>query len=189
MKSSELDKLVMLLSSDWFLPHWYLIGIFTDEGKKCLLHDGCREIVRQVMSGAKQYWDVDFASDRVRKTRLMLDALMERCKLEEGALNRIKGLVSGEESSIDDATRWLLVSMTEQLLDGSVTDGPRLNASIKKSLYEKWKHPDEIDFKELCLASTINWDQYLRSTTSDLPAMLADYVSAVVGQSLSLIHI
>lgn len=186
MASYELDKLVMLLSADWFLPHWQLIGINAEDGKKPLLQDGCREIVRQIMSGAKQYWEIDFSPERVRKSRSVLEALLRRCELEEAAIDRINSLISGQESPIDDGTRWLIVSMTEQLLDNSTTDGPPLHTAIKEALRKEWRqwhHLGEVDFKELCLTSTSNWDRYLRSTTPDLPGMLADYVSAIASQS------
>jgi hypothetical protein len=186
MASYELDKLVMLLSADWFLPHWHTIGIFAEEEKKRCLQQGCREIVRQIMSGAKQYWDTDFAPERVRKTRSAFDVLLKTCKVEEAAVNRISGLGSEAESPIDDGTRWLLVSMTEQLLDSSVTEGPPLDNAVKDALkneWKQWKEPSEIDFKTLCLTSTTNWDQYLKSITPDLPAMLADYVVAIASQS------
>ena len=61
MESFELDRLVMLLSADWFVPYWQLIGIFTDNKRKSLLRDECREIVPQIMSGATQYWYTDFS--------------------------------------------------------------------------------------------------------------------------------
>jgi hypothetical protein len=186
MDSYEFDKLAMLLSADWFLPYWQQIGMFVGEGKKGPFQEGCREIVRQIMSGAQQYWDIDFGPERVRKTRSMLDVLMKKCKLEDAAVERINRLVSGEESPVDDGTRWLLVSMTEQLLDNSVADGPALDVGIKEALQNQWKqwqHSAEIDFKYLCLSSATGWDKYLRDTTPDLPAMLADYVSAIASQS------
>ena len=182
MKSYELDKLVMLLSSDWFLPYWHVIGIFGDEEEKHSFQDGLREIVQQVMSGATQYWDIDFGVERVKKTRSMLDALLNKCKQPQSAVDRISRLISGDESPIDDGTRWLLVSMTEQLLDGSVP-APALNAEIKEALRQVWIDSDSIDFTELCLASRSNWDQYLRTITPDLPTTLADYVSAIANQS------
>ena len=184
MPSYELDKLVMLLSADWFFPHWHLIGIFTTDKRKSLLREGCRELVRQIMSTAKQYWETNFSEARVKDTRAMLDALLKRCELEEVNANRITGLISREDSHVDDGTRWLLVSMTEQLLDGSIT--APLDTAIKEGLRREWhelQNLDEIDFEERCLNSASMWDRYLRNATPDLPAMLADYVSAIASKS------
>jgi hypothetical protein len=184
MSSYELDKLVMLLSADWFFPYWRLIGIFTEDKKKSLLREGCREIVRQIMSTATQYYGTNFSVARVKESRAMLDALLKRCDLEGVSVNRIIGLISSEGSPIDEGTRWLIVCMTEQLLDGSVT--MPLDIAIMERLrreWDQWQNPDEIDFKECCLNSASAWDQYLRNATPDQPTMLADYVSAIASNS------
>lgn len=184
MPSYELDKLVMLLSADWFFPHWHLIGVFTEDKKKFLLREGFREMVRQIMSDTTQYWETNFSAARVKESRAMLEALLKRCDLEDVTANRITDLISREELPIDEGTRWLLVSMTEQLLEGSITTP--LDTAITEVLrreWDQWQNLDEIDFKRCCLNSTSNWDQYLRNATPDLPTMLADYVSAIASNS------
>jgi hypothetical protein len=161
MRSYELDKLVMLLSADWFFPYWDLIGIFTKDKRKSLLREGCREIVRQIMSNATQYWHTNFSEARVKDTRAILDALLKRCELEEVTVNRITGLISREDSPVDEGTRWLLVSMTEQLLDGSIT--APLDTAITEGLRREWEelqNLDEIDFEGSCLNSASVWDRY-----------------------------
>ena len=40
---------------------------------------------------------------------------------------------------------------------------------------------DDVDFEQLCLKSTDPWDTYIRSLTPDLPTMLFDYLSELVG--------
>jgi hypothetical protein len=184
MSSYELDKLVMLLSADWFFYHWQLIGIFTVDGTKSFVQKGCREIVKQIMSGATQYWETSFSEARVKETQAMLNALLKRSDLAEVTTSRITGLFLRPESFIDEGTRWLLVSMTEQLLDGAA-NAPQ-DATIIEALrreWNQWQKVDEIDFNKLCLTSATPWDLYLRNTTSDLPAMLADYVCAIASQS------
>ena len=184
MRSYELDKLVMLLSSDWFFPYWDLIGIFTNNKRKSLLSEGCREIVRQIMSTATQYWHTNFSEARVKETRAMLDALIKRCDLEQVNANRIASLISTEDSHVDEGTRWLIVCMTEQLLDGTAT--APLDVAITEGLRrvgDERINLDEIDLKECCLNSPSTWDRYLRNATPDLPAMLADYVSAIASNS------
>lgn len=184
MPSNKPDKVVMLLSADWFFPHWHLIGIFTDDRKKSLLREGCREIVRQIMSTATQYWHTNFSEARVKESRAMFDVLLKRCDLEEVSVNRIIGLISSEGSPIDEGTRWLIVSMTEKLLNGSIT--APLDISITEGLRREWEelqNLDEIDFEGSCLNSASIWDRYLRNTTPDLPAMLADYVSVIASNS------
>ena len=131
-----------------------------------------------------QYWETNFSTARVKESRTMLDALVKRCDLEEVIANRVAGLISKEESLVDEGTRWLLVSMTEQLLEGSIT--APLDTAITEALrreWNQWQNLDEIDFKRCCLNSTSNWDQYLRNATPDLPTMLADYVSVIASNS------
>jgi hypothetical protein len=180
----EIDKVVMLLSSDWFFPHWHLIGIFTNDKKKSLFREGCREIVRQIIGSASQYWHTNFSVARVKETRAMLDSLVKRCDLEEVSANRINGLISRDDSPVDDGTRWLIVMMTEQLLDRSVDT--HLHSATTEGIREKWnqlQNLDDIDFQAFCLNSTSTWDRYLRNATPDLPGMLADYVSAIASDS------
>lgn len=180
MASYKIDKLVMLLSADWFLPHWDLIGIVTDEKKKSLLRDGCREIVHQIMSAATQYWGINFSEARVKETRAMLDALLERCGLEEVNVNAIIDIISSDGSLIDDGTRWLIVCMTEQLLREPMK--ARLEIATTDGLWrvrDEWTDLDEIDFTQFCLNSVSKWDQYLRNATPDQPTMLVDFVSVI----------
>lgn len=180
----EVDKMVMLLSADWFAPYWHLIGIFTNDKKRSPFREGCREIVRQIIGSATQYWHTNFSEARVKETRAMLDALIKRCDLEEVTVNRIAGLISREDSPVDNGTRWLIVMMTEQLLDRSVD--AHLHPATTEGLREKWNQLqslDDIDFQGYCLTSASTWDRYLRDATSDLPAMLADYVSAIASDS------
>jgi hypothetical protein len=136
------------------------------------------------MSTSTQYWETNFSVARVKESRAMLDALLKRCDLEEATANRIAGLISGEDLQVDEGTRWLLVSMTEQLLDGSITAS--LDTAITEGLRREWdelQNLDEIDFKGCCLNSASTWDRYLRNATPDLPAMLADYVSVIASNS------
>jgi hypothetical protein len=45
------DHAPMLLSTDWFAPHWNVIGIEADRQKQCF-QNGCRDIVRGVVGEA-----------------------------------------------------------------------------------------------------------------------------------------
>ena len=143
-----------------------------------------REIVRQIMSGATQYWDTNFSPARVKETRARFDALLKQCDLEEVTSHRFTNLISREESPIDEGTRWLLVSMTEQLLEGAITTfWDTATIEVLRREWNQWQILDEINFKKWCLNSTSNWDQYLRNATPDLPTMLADYASVIASNS------
>jgi hypothetical protein len=65
------DKVVMLLSTDWFLPYWSVVGIEATEQKLCV-QEGCRQIVHEMVNGATEYYHVNFSDERLRATRQSL---------------------------------------------------------------------------------------------------------------------
>jgi hypothetical protein len=102
--------------------------------------------------------------------------------------DRISGLTGEENLRIDEGTQWLIVSMTSQVIEGSVQNLPQLTSAITEVLrkaVDEWRQYDvgEINFRELCLSSTTEWDRYTRSPTPDQPAMLAHEVSAIASRS------
>jgi hypothetical protein len=82
----KLDELVMLLSTDWFSQNWFAIRIQADTSQRTSIREGCREIVKQILSGATQYWLRSFSQERVKETKLMLHALLVKCELEKSAI-------------------------------------------------------------------------------------------------------
>ncbi|HET6843024.1 MAG TPA: hypothetical protein VFK06_15320 [Candidatus Angelobacter sp.] len=69
------DQFIMLLSTDWFKPHWGVIGINLDEAAKDIVHGGCRKIVNQIISDAEEYWLISFSEDRHNETRALFESL------------------------------------------------------------------------------------------------------------------
>jgi len=188
VKSAKLDKTVMLLSADWFMPSWSAIGLNLGEGKKVPLQQGCREIVKQLMSGAQQYWFIDFSLERVAATNAVFQALVDRVGVGPAAFARLSALIGEKEdpTGIDENTQWLVVSITEQVLDGSLDEWP-LSQPFRQILDEVQAMWNKMGLKSDAfdlagMASTSAWDEYLRSCTPDIPSMLSDYASSLVGQ-------
>lgn len=185
MKEGNLDKLVMLFSTDWFLPYWFRLKISMKADKQALFQQGCRDIIRQIMSGAKEYWHVSFAEERLKETYCMFEALLQKCEADTLTIDRINALIEGVGiPQMDEATGWLVLTITEQLLGGSLTEGRPLNATVRDAIENMWKmvnRPDfrDVDFARLSLDSRSNWDGYIRSITPDLPTRLSDYVSGL----------
>jgi len=46
----SVDYLVMLLSTDWFFDHWPAIGIAMKKQTKAHLQNGCRSIIKQILT-------------------------------------------------------------------------------------------------------------------------------------------
>jgi hypothetical protein len=196
MKSANLDKTVMLLSADWFLPRWSLFGIDVGRSQKAVLQQGFQEVVRYIMLGALEYWLTDFSKERIEKTKSMFYAVLTRAPFPQYALDTIKTLI-GESAllELDDRTRWLLVSITQQVDDENLraeSKVPSESLSVVRQLVRRWKQNDldRGNLCEACLSSQSSWDTYLRNITPDLPAMLADYALGLSTQRkfLSLWH-
>src|SRR6266542_299640 len=111
------DHAAMLLSTDWFAPYWTVIGLEADKQKQCL-QNGCREIVRQVVGEARDYYLIDFSHDRIERTRNDLRLLVRNCKLGEAAAIRVEELVankSGREQL--GKTAWMFCNLHDELLN------------------------------------------------------------------------
>ncbi len=76
------DYFILLLSTDWFLPHWPEIGIDVAEPKKVGLQQGCREIAKQVLGGADNYFLAGFSEECSQETHAMFLALLRRWNAE-----------------------------------------------------------------------------------------------------------
>ncbi|SRR6266853_1109738 len=170
-----LDTLVMLLSTDWFKPHWAAIGINLDERQKGLIREGCRNIVSQILSGATEYWLAPFSDERREKTRAMFEALAKTSEAKEAVIETVEQWL--KLSDEDLKAGWLFESLTEELVsDDTNHNVPELSsdltAIVAKARAERYS--PEIDFKELSLSSKSSWDRYLAQLTPDLPTYLPD---------------
>jgi hypothetical protein len=179
--SHYLDSLVMLLSSDWFEMAWSSIGLSVEPGAISCVKDGCREIVKDMIGEATEYYHIDFSDERCERTRRQFEQLALRCNVGNSALERMSFLADLDKSSIDMATRWLFVMITNELLRNSLPDGATPNQVVRTKVTEIASHwdTDEEDFEDLCLGSQSTWDQYLRTLSPGLPTKLPDYVSSI----------
>ena len=165
----------MLLSTDWFAPHWNLIGIEADGQKQCL-QNGCRDIVRGVVGEARDYYLIDFSHDRIEKTREDLRLLVRNCKLSKGAATRVEELAANKSGRDQlGKTAWLFRNLHDELLKDRALD-EQIKPTLARSR-SKFSFVDEVNFEEICLRSATAWDAYIRSLTPELPASLAYLVS------------
>lgn len=176
------DKLAMLLSTDWFFPYWRLVGI--EVPKKVEFQSGCREIVRGFVKQATSYYNIDFSEERCESTRGAFRRLSVRVGFEGD------GKESGwklELASLDDrhqleTTAWLFSTVRKTLLADE-----NLEKNIREALQEVNKARLNMpNFGDLCLESQSEWDVYIRSLTPELPNSLADWVKVGLLASLEL---
>lgn len=178
MRDTSIDRLAMLLSTDWFFPYWSAIGLRMDPEKRTFLQQGCRKIVEDMIRGAEQYYLISFSVDRLLSTQNSFWELISSAQLDDELVRTIRGLLSPD--SEESGTRWMLTLNTEMLLQNpsSLPTGiPDLNPNVKGAL-RSWaeRQPERFDFNILCMDSKTAWDIHVRGLTPELPAMLADYV-------------
>lgn len=168
------DKLVILLSTDWFEPYWAVIGINADPAARSSIRQGCRQIVTQILSGAESYYLISFSEERISETISRLRALAESV----GADDVIGVLEEGmNRSDEDEKATWLWLILTDELLKGNVETKP-LDAEIReaiaqcreKSAIATW------EFMHICMDSKTAWDKYTRGLTPEQPTAIADYL-------------
>jgi hypothetical protein len=177
------DQVVMLLSTDWFLPYWYVVGVDASEQKLCV-QKGCRQIVHEVMNGATNYYHINFSDDRLRATRQSIRDLARKCRLSESSEMSLEDLVdSRPEREQFYKGAWLFRTLANNLANDD-----QLDASTKIVLERtRRKHAVMVDpdFEQLCLRSNSAWDNYTRSLTPKLPTSLANFLSVdLVGAQL-----
>ena len=168
----------MLLSTDWFLPHWSTIGLDIPAEKKHCFQRGCRNIVAQMMGGAENYYFIPFTDERVNATREALPALASECGLDTATTQRIEHLCSSRPGRHrHETTAWLFSVVSDQLLADDHLEG-----SIKATLqHAKAKAAgDNEDFVQHCMNSPSKWDAYIRQLTPEIPASLGDWISVSV---------
>lgn len=169
------DHVAMLLSTDWFAPHWNVIGIEADRQKQ-YFQNGCRDIVRGVVGEARDYYLIDFSHDRIERTREELRLLVRNCKLTKAAATRVEELAANKSGRDQlGKTAWLFRNLHEELLNDQGLD-QQIKPALARSR-SKFSSPGELNFEEMCLQSSTAWDEYTRSLTPELPASLAYLVS------------
>jgi hypothetical protein len=177
-----MDRLIMLLSTDWFLPYWYSIGFIVEDGRKPCVQEGCREIVKGIIGSAVEYYHVSFSAERLQSTVEHIEKLMKRCQLDRAAVDRVNELIAVDERSDFDTEglMWILYSLTEKLLatDSNIED-VLLDREIRRAVEQAHSKfgLNQVNFQELSLNSASRWDGYIRTLTPDLPTFLADYAS------------
>ena len=179
MRNANIDKLVMLLSTDWVFPHWAAVQIELSETAKSFIQQGCRTIVEGFIGGAEQYYLVSFAQERLAETKRQFFALLADAGAPQMAIQKFVDLIAPE---YDAGSRWMVTMTTKMLVTGHQdlpTDGtfPVLDASTVSALTEWHKRqPERVDFGQICLGSTTAWDKYIGFLTPRSPASLESYL-------------
>jgi hypothetical protein len=179
------DKLVMLLSADWFFPHWYLIGAESERRSQTeALQEGCRTIVKQFVGHAKEYWHVSFTPERIRETAVAFDKLLASTKVASSTMSSLlKSDLTSAKTESASQEAFILFALTERLRTvGEAPNCPSLEPEIREAVLRVSDKYDvgDADWEQICLNSTTPWDRYLRGLSPDQPTLLADFLLAEV---------
>jgi YqeY-like protein len=153
------DLLIMLLSTDWFLPYWTEIGIDFAEDKRIRIQQGCREILEEILHGADSYFLAEFSERRKQATESRFIALLRRYEAEREVSAALKEW--GNMSHRELTAVWECASLNRLIpsADGSGAV-PYLELPIRAEVVKTWEaHAlDPAVFENICLSSKTEWD-------------------------------
>jgi hypothetical protein len=173
---TEIDFLIMLLSSDWFFDHWGLIGLDADPAKRRHIQLDCRKLIDQFLSGVpegedREYWLTDFSMERHSQTYDLFFLAVEESRVGVAFAATAKLLLTGPVASERDrSAAWFLGRLTQELVKRSASvDQEPLSPEIVQRVVEVWSglKPAEVNLKRLEVASDSDWDLQLRFVLPD----------------------
>lgn len=171
----NVDQLSMLLSSDWFADKWFLLGFWSDRLCRREMKRRCRQIVEEIFDGEQDYWQASFDDRRVNGTfEKFLLVAKESCLLEHD-ISRLKLIANGDDSDMSEAS--LLENLTHLLINDRDQETLRnVTVTLVDKISAIWASFDVgFDFVSESLASTSEWDAWLKTKTPGLPEYLADF--------------
>jgi hypothetical protein len=158
------DELIILLSTDWFLPYWQRIGVDLVEASKGCVQQGCRKIVSQMIGDADWMWQVDFSERRKHETDASFGALLRECASEEELIATRKEW--GSRTAKDNNATWNWFHLNQIICSPRVgQEYPVLDAEIHSCVTDIWRLFDfkESDICDACSSSTADWDVRIHS--------------------------
>jgi hypothetical protein len=177
----KIDSLIMLLSSDWFLPFWGEIGIEFDDVSKNAIQEGCRAIVRRFMEDSGSYYEIDLREERWQETNSAFVDLLDTF----GAAKLVAALDWHGSPPDDLSTGIMLWALTDDsLMSGGKGTTPALNDAIRFQIADlsvsSAVDPDMFD--EISMQSHSSWDRYLAGLFEETPDALATKACFAVKQ-------
>lgn len=177
--NATIDKIVMLLSTDWFFGKWHLWGLQSPESVRRSMQQRCRSVVLDLLAGESNYWEISFSEDRLRRTfDDFLVAAAESNLLEKDIdfLRQVASETVLESQIMEDIS--LLEILTQMLVSDSSSQSAMSKELISKitMLFEDTSVSGVI---AECENPKSDWDKKIRDATADLPARLGDFLLAV----------
>ena len=154
-----IEFLVLLLSTDWFLPHWTEIGIELPEATRACIQQGCRVIIDQ-MTGTDDGTFVRSFSESIRQVvESKFLALLVRCGAEPELLATRKEWAKLSHGELTAVFLCAMFNRDIPAADGSDV-APQLDFPIRAEVVRAWEgyalNPSV--FRDCCLSSQTAWD-------------------------------
>ena len=183
MAGAEADQVVMLLSADWFAPHWRAMELRVSAEYQSALQTECRREVERFLNGGETYWRVSFAPDRVRGTRSVLASALGRfapgSDFNKAVTNLILYGQERHDAASHEASTLRMLNM--ELMDpgGERAGGRGLHPETVDKLRDILGEigANYVNYDELSLESVTAWDIHLRALTPERPTLLAGFLS------------
>jgi hypothetical protein len=153
------DYLVLLLSTDWFLPYWTEIGIDITDDKKVGIQQGCRQMIDEILDGADSFYLASFSEERKHLTESKLLALLRQWEAERemtATCDEWENLSHGELTAVVECA---MLNAEVPSADGS-GNVPYLEFAIRAEVVKAWEaHSLKASvFRDICLSSKTTWD-------------------------------
>jgi hypothetical protein len=157
-----IDELIMLLSTDWFLPYWNEIGITIVDEKKIGIQVGCRELVKQILHGADSLFLMDFSEERRQDTDAKFRSLLQTWDAETEVSATWKEWANLSHEELTKA--WACSHLNLKLSSGDVSEGTlHLEFAVRTEVVRTWEKfalkPSR--FRDISLSSRTEWDVYV----------------------------
>jgi hypothetical protein len=171
----KIDELVLLLSTDWFLPYWPEIGIQINNKKKIGIQQGCREIVTQILGSAEDYFHCDHSPERKEETYSKFKALIHDLDAQRDLSNTHAEWAALSHQELSASFSFAIATL--QLVHRCDSEGSEnLDAEIAAVIQETWVDADA--YLDLCWKSMTNWDAYTRNIM-DSPTSLSSTLKSI----------
>jgi len=158
-ESNMTEYLVLLLSTDWFLPYWTEIGINIAEHKKVGIQQGCRQIVDQIADGDNSTFVRSFSEHLRQEAESKFLTLLRRWEAEAEVSATLK---EWENLSHRELTAVVECAMLNAQIPSADSSGdvPYLEFAIRAEIVKAWEvHSLKSSvFRDICLSSKTNWD-------------------------------
>ena len=157
------DYLILLLSTDWFLPYWDEIGIELGSEKRIPIQQGCREIVREILQGRDDFFFSEFSQDRIRETGARFLALARESDAEDHIRQAWDEWAEQSNEALGATVECALLNREICAPDVN-KPASSLAFHIRAEVAITWEQfaLDASAFRRVCLESETEWDIWTR---------------------------